>query len=112
MDEISNIVIIPTYKERENIEAIVKAISSLAIHFDILIIDDNSPDGTATIVKDLQNQYHNLHLVERPGKLGLGTAYISGFKWALEKGYKLIYEMDADFSHDPQDLIRALPGLY
>lgn len=106
MDEISNIVIIPTYKERENIEAIVKAISSLAIHFDILIIDDNSPDGTATIVKNLQNQYHNLHLVERPGKLGLGTAYISGFKWALEKGYKLIYEMDADFSHDPQDLIR------
>ncbi len=106
MDEISNIVIIPTYKERENIEAIVKAISALSIPFDILIIDDNSPDGTATIVKDLQNHYQNLHLVERPGKLGLGTAYILGFKWALEKGYKLIYEMDADFSHDPQDLIR------
>jgi dolichol-phosphate mannosyltransferase len=106
MDEFSNIVIIPTYKERENIEAIVKSISELPIPFDILIIDDNSPDGTAAIVKDLQKQKPNLHLIERPGKLGLGTAYITGFKWALEKGYKLIYEMDADFSHDPNDLIK------
>lgn len=106
MDEISNIVIIPTYKERENIEAIIKTIFLLPVHFDVLIIDDNSPDGTASIVKDLQNTFPNLHLIERPGKLGLGTAYISGFKWALEKGYKLIYEMDADFSHDPQDLIK------
>jgi dolichol-phosphate mannosyltransferase len=106
MDEVSNIVIIPTYKERENIEAIIKAIFLLPVHFDVLIIDDNSPDGTATIVKDLQNHHNNLFLIERSGKLGLGTAYITGFKWALEKGYKLIYEMDADFSHDPMDLIK------
>ena len=102
----SNIVIIPTYKEKENIEAIIKAISSLVIPFDILIIDDNSPDGTASIVKNLQPSFTNLHLIERPGKLGLGTAYIAGFKWALEKGYSYIYEMDADFSHDPRDLVR------
>jgi len=106
MEEVSNIVIIPTYKERENIEAIVKAISSQTIHFDILIIDDNSPDGTADIVKGLMSSSSNLFLIERPGKLGLGTAYIAGFKWALEKGYKFIYEMDADFSHDPRDLIK------
>jgi dolichol-phosphate mannosyltransferase len=106
MDKVSNIVIIPTYKERENIEAIVKSISSLPIVFDILIIDDNSPDGTATIVKDLQKSLQNLYMVERPGKLGLGTAYITGFKWALEKGYNYIYEMDADFSHDPHDLLK------
>jgi dolichol-phosphate mannosyltransferase len=106
MDEVSNIVIIPTYKERENIEAIVKSISSLPIVFDILIIDDNSPDGTADIVKNLQKSFLNLNLVERPGKMGLGTAYITGFKWALEKGYNYIYEMDADFSHDPRDLVK------
>jgi dolichol-phosphate mannosyltransferase len=102
----SNIVIIPTYREKENIEAVIKAISSLAIPFDILIIDDNSPDGTGAIVKNLQPSFPNLHLIERPGKLGLGTAYITGFKWALEKGYSYIYEMDADFSHDPRDLVR------
>jgi dolichol-phosphate mannosyltransferase len=102
----SNIVIIPTYKERENIEAIIKAISSLPLPFDILIIDDNSPDGTASIVKNLQPLFPNLYLIERSGKLGLGTAYIAGFKWALEKGYCYIYEMDADFSHDPRDLVR------
>jgi dolichol-phosphate mannosyltransferase len=106
MDEVSNIVIIPTYKERENIEAIVKSISSLPTVFDILIIDDNSPDGTADIVKNLQKSFPNLNLVERPGKMGLGTAYIAGFKWALEKGYNYIYEMDADFSHDPRDLVK------
>jgi len=106
MDKTPNIVIIPTYKERENIETIVLAISSLKTSFDILIIDDNSPDGTAAIVKDLQKSYTNLFLVERPGKLGLGTAYIAGFKWALEKGYNFIYEMDADFSHDPHDLLK------
>jgi dolichol-phosphate mannosyltransferase len=106
MDEVSNIVIIPTYKERENIEAIVKSISSLPIGFDILIIDDNSPDGTADIIRNLQKSYLNLNLVERPGKMGLGTAYIAGFKWALEKGYNYIYEMDADFSHDPCDLVK------
>lgn len=106
MNEVPNIVIIPTYKERENIEAIIKSVSSIPIIFDILIIDDNSPDGTATIVKDLQKLYQNLFLIERPGKLGLGTAYIAGFKWALEKGYSFVYEMDADFSHDPNDLIK------
>ena len=106
MEAVSNIVIIPTYKERENIEAIIKAVSCLSIAFDILIIDDNSPDGTADIVKDLQKSYNNLHLIERPGKLGLGTAYLAGFKWALEKGYNYIYEMDAYFSHDPNDLMK------
>ena len=105
MEQVSNIVIIPTYKERENVEAIVKAVSSQKI-FDILIIDDNSPDGTANIVKDLQKSFTNLHLLERPGKLGLGTAYLAGFKWALERGYEFIYEMDADFSHDPNDLMK------
>jgi len=102
----SNLVIIPTYKEKENIEALIKSISELAVSFDILIIDDNSPDGTAKIVKKLQTNYSNLYIIERPGKLGLGTAYITGFKWALERGYSYIYEMDADFSHDPHDLIR------
>jgi len=101
-----NIVIIPTYRERENIEAIIRAISSLSVPFDILIIDDNSPDGTAAIVKQMQPAYPNLHLIERAGKLGLGTAYITGFKWALEKNYDYIFEMDADFSHDPNDLVR------
>jgi dolichol-phosphate mannosyltransferase len=108
----SNIVIIPTYKEKENIEAIIKAISSLPLSFDILIVDDNSPDGTADIVKNLQKSFSNLNLIERPGKLGLGTAYIAGFKYALEKGYEYIYEMDADFSHDPKDLIRLYKACY
>jgi dolichol-phosphate mannosyltransferase len=102
----SNLVIIPTYKEKENIESIISAISSLPVKFDILVIDDNSPDGTADIVKKMQPLYPNLNIIERPGKLGLGTAYIAGFKWALERDYSLIYEMDADFSHDPRDLIR------
>ncbi len=101
-----NLVIIPTYKEKENIESLVKAISSLPVPFDILVIDDNSPDGTAAIVKNLAPFYPNLHLIERSGKLGLGTAYITGFKWALDKGYTYIYEMDADFSHNPDDLVR------
>jgi dolichol-phosphate mannosyltransferase len=101
-----NIVIIPTYKEKENIESIISAISALTVQMDILIIDDNSPDGTATLVKKMQPSYPNLHLIERGGKLGLGTAYIAGFKWALEKDYTFIFEMDADFSHNPQDLIR------
>lgn len=102
----SNVVIIPTYKEKENIESIVSAILSLPLKFDILVIDDNSPDGTATLVKNLQLSNSNIKLIERPGKLGLGTAYIEGFRWALEKGYDYIYEMDADFSHDPGDLVR------
>jgi len=102
----SNLVIIPTYKEKENIGNIIKTILSLPVRFDILIIDDNSPDGTADIVKIIQKEHDNLHLIQRSGKLGLGTAYIEGFKWALEKDYALIYEMDADFSHDPHDLVR------
>jgi dolichol-phosphate mannosyltransferase len=101
-----NVVIIPTYKEKENIEAMIGAISSLQVKFDILIIDDNSPDGTADIVKNLQPSYPNLHILERPGKMGLGTAYQTGFDWALEKGYDYIFEMDADFSHNPKDLVR------
>jgi dolichol-phosphate mannosyltransferase len=112
MEEVSNIVIIPTYKERENIEAIVKAISSQTIHFDILIIDDNSPDGTADIVKEMMKSFPNLFLIERPGKQGLGTAYLAGFKWALEKDYNYIYEMDADFSHDPRDLVKLYNACY
>jgi dolichol-phosphate mannosyltransferase len=102
----SNVVIIPTYKEKENIESLIKTISSLPVPFDILVIDDSSPDGTGNIVKNLIPLYPNVHLIERPGKLGLGTAYITGFKWALEKEYTYIYEMDADFSHNPDDLIR------
>jgi dolichol-phosphate mannosyltransferase len=102
----SNLVIIPTYREKENIEAMVTTIFSLPVKFDILIIDDNSPDGTAEIVKRLQLSYQNLYLIERPGKMGLGTAYMTGFEWALEKGYDYIFEMDADFSHDPRDLIK------
>jgi dolichol-phosphate mannosyltransferase len=104
--DMSNLVIIPTYKEKENIEALIRAISSLENKFDILVIDDNSPDGTADIVKNLQTSFPNLHLIERPGKLGLGTAYITGFEWALGRTYNYIYEMDADFSHDPCDLER------
>jgi dolichol-phosphate mannosyltransferase len=102
----SNVVIIPTYKEKENIEELVRAISSLPVPFDILVIDDNSPDGTAQIIKNLQPSFPNLHLIVRHNKLGLGTAYITGFQWALDKGYSYIYEMDADFSHDPDDLVR------
>jgi dolichol-phosphate mannosyltransferase len=102
----SNVVIIPTYKEKENIELLIKAISSLSVSFDILVIDDNSSDGTGIIVKNLIPSYPNVHIIERKEKLGLGTAYITGFKWALEKGYSYIYEMDADFSHNPEDLVR------
>ena len=101
-----SIVIIPTYNEKENIEAIVDVVFSLPKDFEILIIEDNSPDGTADIVRNLQNKYeHKLHMIERKGKLGLGTAYITGFKWAIEKGYSFIFEMDADFSHPPEKLI-------
>ena len=100
------LVIIPTYNEKENIEKIIRCVFSLQPSFEILIIEDNSPDGTATIVKELQKEFTGLHLIERKGKLGLGTAYITGFKWALEHGYHYIFEMDADFSHNPNDLIR------
>ena len=103
-----SIVIIPTYNEKENIEKIIRAVFGLEKDFDILVIDDGSPDGTAAIVKSLMaGEFSNrLHLLEREGKLGLGTAYITGFKWALAQGYDFIFEMDADFSHDPHDLPR------
>jgi dolichol-phosphate mannosyltransferase len=106
MTESKNLVIIPTYNEKENIEAIIKAVIAQPTPFDVLIIDDGSPDGTASIVKEMQQSAPELHLLERAGKLGLGTAYITGFKWALEKGYEYICEMDADFSHNPEDLNR------
>lgn len=101
------IVIIPTYNEKENIANIIAAIFSLEQHFHILVIDDGSPDGTADIVKELQQKYpEQLFLEQRKGKLGLGTAYIHGFKWSLNRGYRFIFEMDADFSHNPKDLQR------
>ncbi|GAA4452321.1 polyprenol monophosphomannose synthase [Rurimicrobium arvi] len=101
------IVIIPTYNEKENIEKIIRKVMSLDGDFHILIVDDGSPDGTADIVRGLQSEFSGrLHLVCRSGKLGLGTAYIFGFKWSLEKGYRFIFEMDADFSHNPDDLLR------
>ncbi|HJS53084.1 MAG TPA: polyprenol monophosphomannose synthase [Chitinophagaceae bacterium] len=101
------LVIIPTYNEKENIANILSAIFGLQQNFRVLVIDDGSPDGTAQIVKELQSKYPGeLFLEERTGKLGLGTAYIHGFKWALVKGYNFIFEIDADFSHNPKDLIR------
>lgn len=103
---IDRLVIVPTYNEKENVKKIIQAIFALPLEFDILIIDDNSPDGTASIVKELQKEFPQLHLLERKGKLGLGTAYIAGFKWAISKHYEFIFEMDADFSHNPDDLIR------
>lgn len=109
MQQNDSIVIIPTYNEKENIEAIIRAVTGLQEHaFDILIIDDGSPDSTADIVKRLMAEEFKdrVFLVERQGKLGLGTAYIAGFKWALEHHYEYVFEMDADFSHDPKDLPR------
>ena len=102
-----SLIIIPTYNEKENIEKIIRKVFSLDKSFHILVIEDGSPDGTADIVKGLQNEFNdNLHIEERSGKLGLGTAYIHGFKWALNKDYQFVFEMDADFSHNPDDLIR------
>ncbi|MGM0651149.1 MAG: polyprenol monophosphomannose synthase [Bacteroidota bacterium] len=102
-----NLVIIPTYNEKENAEAIIRKVFSLKKSFHVLIVDDGSPDGTADIVKKLQEEFPlQLHLMERKGKQGLGTAYIAGFKYALENGYHYICEMDADFSHNPEDLVR------
>ena len=103
----NSIVIIPTYNEKENVEAIIRTVFHLPENFDILIVDDNSPDGTADIVKQLQNEFpEKLHLLLRQQKNGLGKAYIAGFQWALQKNYEYIFEMDCDFSHDPNDLIR------
>lgn len=102
-----SIVIIPTFNEKENIENIIRKVFSLPDVFHVLVVDDGSPDGTADIVKSLQEEYEGmLHIEERKGKLGLGTAYIHGFKWALERPYEYIFEMDADFSHNPSDLVR------
>lgn len=101
------LVIIPTYNEKENIEKIIRAVRALEGDFHLLIIDDGSPDGTAQIVKRLAKEFEgSLYLIERSGKLGLGTAYITGFRWAIEHKYNYIFEMDADFSHNPKDLIR------
>jgi dolichol-phosphate mannosyltransferase len=101
------LVIVPTYNELENISDMVQTVMELEGNFELLIIDDGSPDGTAQVVKTLQNTYEGrLHLMERTGKLGLGTAYIDGFRWALARNYDFIFEMDCDFSHDPKDLIR------
>ena len=105
-----SVVIIPTYNEKENIEAIIHAVMALEDNFDILVIEDGSPDGTADIVKRLMagDFKGRLHIIERTGKLGLGTAYITGFKWAIEQKYDFVFEMDADFSHDPKDVPRLL----
>lgn len=104
-----NLVIIPTYNEIENIDKMVRTVFALPREFELLIVDDGSPDGTATKVKELQKEFPNkLHIEERKGKLGLGTAYIHGFKWALTRGYDFIFEMDCDFSHNPADLVRLL----
>jgi dolichol-phosphate mannosyltransferase len=109
MDTDRKVVIIPTYNEKENIERIIRVVLGLADGFDILIIDDGSPDGTAEIVKGLQKEFpERLSIIQRKGKQGLGTAYICGFKWALENNYDYICEMDADFSHNPEDLPRLL----
>ncbi len=101
------LVIIPTYNEKENIEEIIRKVFSLAVTFDILVVEDGSPDGTALIVEELMNEFpKRLHILKREGKKGLGTAYIDGFKWALNHHYDFIFEMDADFSHNPDDLVR------
>lgn len=101
------LVIIPTYNEKENIRDILLHVLRLQPVFDVLVVDDGSPDGTAAIVKEMMRHHEGrIHIIERAGKLGLGTAYIAGFKWAIEQGYGYIFEMDADFSHDPDDLVR------
>ncbi|MBO5902057.1 MAG: polyprenol monophosphomannose synthase [Alistipes sp.] len=101
------LIIIPTYNEKENIVKMVRRVMALSLGFDLLIVDDSSPDGTAQLVRELQPEFEGrLHIVERAGKLGLGTAYIYGFKWALERDYARIFEMDCDFSHNPDDLAR------
>lgn len=108
-----SIVIIPTYNEKENIEQMIRKVFSLPKVFHLLIVDDGSPDGTGQIVKDLQTEFADkLHLMERSGKHGLGTAYIAGFKWCLERGYEYIFEMDCDFSHNPEDLLKLYEACY
>ena len=107
-----NLIIIPTYNEKENIDAILREIFALPISFDVLVVDDSSPDGTAEIVKNLQANYPNLFLEIRKEKDGLGKAYTHGFKWALQKNYQYIFEMDADLSHNPQDVPKLLASLH
>ncbi|MEA1913558.1 MAG: polyprenol monophosphomannose synthase [candidate division WOR-3 bacterium] len=99
-----SLVIIPTYNEKKSIEAIIKEVLSQGEEFEVLIVDDNSPDGTSDIVREILREESRVHLLERKGKLGLGSAYITGFRWALKRDYQFIYEMDADFSHDPSNL--------
>ncbi len=102
-----SLVIIPTYNEQENVVKVLEAVMGLEFPFDVLVVDDGSPDGTATLVEEVASKFQDrIHLLERKEKLGLGTAYIAGFKWALERHYEYIYEMDCDFSHNPQDLVR------
>jgi len=108
MNDKKTLIIIPTFNEIENIGNMIKEISSIDQPIDILVVDDNSPDGTGAHVKDLQKTFSNLHLLEREGKLGLGTAYVAGFKFALQNGYEFIFEMDADFSHDPKEIPKFL----
>lgn len=103
-----SLVIIPTYNESDNVEQMLSTLHGLYPELSVLIIEDGSPDGTAAIVKRFQTTHPNVHMIERQGKLGLGTAYITGFKWALEKGYEFVFEMDCDFSHDPKDLVGLL----
>lgn len=106
-----SLVIIPTYNEKENVERMLRTVFALPKEFHVLIVDDGSPDGTAHIVKSLQQEFQGkLHILERSGKLGLGTAYIAGFRWALERHYGFVFEMDCDFSHNPKDLIRLYDG--
>jgi len=104
----NKLVIIPTYNEKENVRQIALAIKNLSVLFDILFVDDGSPDGTGSIIKEMQKENENIFLIERSGKLGLGTAYITGFKFGLNHGYDFICEMDADFSHKPKDLVRLV----
>ena len=107
MAKSDSVIVIPTYNEKENIEKMIRTLLALEHSFDVLVVDDGSPDGTAAIVKSMQGEYpERVFLIERSGKLGLGTAYIAGFKWALKEGYEYIFEMDADFSHNPDDVPR------
>ena len=113
MGKSKNLVIIPTYNEKENIESVLQYVLQLKEPFDVLVVDDHSPDGTAALVKCIQSKYpERIHLIEREGKLGLGTAYLKGFEWAIERDYALICEMDADFSHNPEDLIRLVSACH
>lgn len=107
-ENLKSLVIIPTYNEKENITTIIERLRALPIIVDILIVDDNSPDGTAEVVRNLQTNDAHLFMLNRPGKLGLGTAYVTGFRWALERDYELILEMDADLSHNPDDVPRLI----